>query len=675
MRLGLFLSVTGKGSMFDPLRMGKGRIPSIDSERIFSELARLVDVMVTDPEEAVAQVLQSTLDITEGKFSAYNQFDLEHRRIVTCQGCRLPENFRRTGRLAGRVCHEEFIAAGKNEAVCLDLDQTVYRTSDPDIVRHHLKAYIGAPIGPAGNIIGSLAVYDDQPRFFDEIQIHWVHLMARLLFSPAERQRLKQRLQQRKSRDRLLSVLAAKAISMRDNSFLDYFLQTIGNTLIPHAVCILWHDPPSRHFYSHDRHWRSGGIVQSNKTYSDLYRIPVIRDVVEKKQPLFCNDASLINDEITGDFLRKNSVTSFLLLPICNHQAVYGICVLYLQSGSRKWEEEGLDTLMAAMGIIAQWKEGCNISHKLDESQALIYQLFQLSPTSIYQVDLRAGRFVKVNEQMCRATGYSETELLAMKPEDLLTPASRELLHQRLADLAEGRTLSGSVEFEIKTKSGKIEWGHFHIRHLRKGGHIWGANVVVHLITEQKRASEELANYRLRLEALVEERTMELLEANLKLREEVVRRTETTGELRLKSERLKELNTAMRVLLDKRNEDRLRSEENIRVNLVQLIEPYLDRLDSSGLNPEQQQLLDVIRMNLNEVVGSPMPELSAKYYIFSPGELQVANLIRKGRNTKDMARLLNVSPRTIESYRYSIRKKLGLKNKKVNLKTYLSSKE
>lgn len=325
--------------------------------------------------------------------------------------------------------------------------------------------------------------------------------------------------------------------------------------------------------------------------------------------------------------------------------------------------------------MFAQWKEGREISLALDESKALIYQLFQLSPTSIYQVDLRGGRFVKVNEQMCRATGYSEAELLAMKPEDLLTPASRELLRRRLADLSEDRPLSGNVEFQIRTKRGKIEWGHFHIRHLRRSGKIWGANVVAHIITEQKHANEELASYRQTLEALVEERTMALLQANMKLREEVVRRTETAKELRMKSERLEELNTAMRVLLDKRNEDRLRSEENIRVNLAQLIEPYLDRLDHSGINAAQRQLLDVIRMNLNEVAGAPIPELAAKYYIFSPGELQVANLIRKGRCTKDMARLLNVSPRTVESYRNSIRKKLGLKNKKVNLKTYLSSKE
>jgi PAS domain S-box-containing protein len=288
---------------------------------------------------------------------------------------------------------------------------------------------------------------------------------------------------------------------------------------------------------------------------------------------------------------------------------------------------------------------------------------------------LRAGRLLKVNEQMCRLTGYSESELLSMKAEELMTEQSQAEFAQSLADLEAGRKPPDTIEFEVKTKFGKVEWAQLHIHYLVREGEIWGANVVAHAITEQKRVATELAAHRRQLERLVEERTSELLLANQKLRDEVARRTETAKELRLKTERLKELNTAMRVLLDKRNEDRLRSEENIRVNLVQLIEPYLERLVNSGLNNTQQQLLNVIRMNLLEVTGSPMPELSAKYYIFSPTELQVANLIRNGKTTKDMARILSISPRTVESYRNSIRNKLGLKNKKVNLKTYLSAKE
>ncbi|MEJ2661708.1 MAG: helix-turn-helix transcriptional regulator [Desulfobacteraceae bacterium] len=152
-----------------------------------------------------------------------------------------------------------------------------------------------------------------------------------------------------------------------------------------------------------------------------------------------------------------------------------------------------------------------------------------------------------------------------------------------------------------------------------------------------------------------------------------MRRTEATEKLRISSDSLKEMNTAMRVLLNKRTEDYRRAEEIIRMNLKELIDPYLERLENSGMSRPQRQLLDVIRMNLNEVAGSSTPELSSKYYILSPNEVQVVNLIRKGKTTKEMSRLLNVSVRTIEAYRNSIRKKFNLKNKKINLRTYLSS--
>ena len=490
-----------------PISAENGSIFS-DFERMLSDLTCAVDSIAIDPEQAMNTALRFLLGAVKGKFAVLSSFDMERRQVVTQYGCCLPKKFRQRGRLSGRICYEEFVSMGNIRAIFPDLGRTGYIATDPDVIRHHAKAYIGVPIHRENVLVGSLAVYDDHARHFDDTHYQWVLLTAGLI------------------------------------------------------------------------------------------------------------------------------------------------------------------------GLISKWKQSMSVSRQLEESQALISQMFQLSPTSIYQVDLRSGRFIKVNAEMCRGTGYSEEELLSMNPMDLLMPGSLELMLDRFAEMSVGNTPSAQVELQVRNKNGQIDWGHFHIRHLYdENNRLWGANVVVHQITERKRAYEELAEYRRRLEALVQERTCELTQANLKLQEEVARRTETAKELHLKSERLKELNTAMRVLLDKRNEDRLRSEENIRVNLVQLIDPFLERLEHSGLSGGQKQLLDVIRMNLNEVAGSPMPELSAKYYIFSPGELQVANLIRQGRTTKDVARLLNVSPRTVESYRNSIRKKLGLKKKKVNLKTYLSSKE
>lgn len=148
---------------------------------------------------------------------------------------------------------------------------------------------------------------------------------------------------------------------------------------------------------------------------------------------------------------------------------------------------------------------------------------------------------------------------------------------------------------------------------------------------------------------------------------------ERTRELRIKSENLEEMNTALKVLLKKREEDKAELEEKVIYNVKELIFPFLEKLKKSKLDHRQQICVDIIGSNLNDIVAPFAKTLSTRYLNLTPSEIQIANLVKHGKTTKEIADLLNLSTRTIESHRDSIRQKLGIKNKRANLRTHLMS--
>jgi PAS domain S-box-containing protein len=139
----------------------------------------------------------------------------------------------------------------------------------------------------------------------------------------------------------------------------------------------------------------------------------------------------------------------------------------------------------------------------------------------------------------------------------------------------------------------------------------------------------------------------------------------------LHAEELESTNTALRVLLKQVNENKTEMESKVMDNFTRLVNPYLDLLEENLANTLQHEYVSVIKENIKKITSSFSLNLSSSYLGLSPREIQVADLVRQGRANKEVARILTISINAVEFHRNNLRKKLGLQNKKINLRTYL----
>jgi PAS domain S-box-containing protein len=153
--------------------------------------------------------------------------------------------------------------------------------------------------------------------------------------------------------------------------------------------------------------------------------------------------------------------------------------------------------------------------------------------------------------------------------------------------------------------------------------------------------------------------------------EEALRRREE--DLEVKSRNLEEVNTALRVLLKHREEDKSELEEKILSNVKKLVVPYVEKLRKSRLSDEQASYVEILDDHLQDILSPFLRNLGTRHLNLTPKEIQVASLIREGKTSKEIAEVLGVSARAVDFHRDNIRIKLGIKNKKANLRSYLLS--
>jgi DNA-binding response OmpR family regulator len=189
----------------------------------------------------------------------------------------------------------------------------------------------------------------------------------------------------------------------------------------------------------------------------------------------------------------------------------------------------------------------------------------------------------------------------------------------------------------------------------------------VDYITKPFQQEEVLARIAVHLQLQATQQALQ--RANEELEERVRMRTSALTEANAK---LEEANIALKVLLERKDETRRQSEERLIFNVRHGIQPNLDKLQATGLDSDQRQYVMAIESQLQEVTSPLKRDLSQRYGL-TPMEMQLVDLIKQGKLTKEIAHLLNLSKRTIDTHRQNIRKKLGLQNTDTNLRSFLLS--
>jgi PAS domain S-box-containing protein len=268
-----------------------------------------------------------------------------------------------------------------------------------------------------------------------------------------------------------------------------------------------------------------------------------------------------------------------------------------------------------------------------------VFRLFLETASDFMNITDRNGNIIYSNKSMIEALGYTEEELRGMHITNLLHENYRgKFLEDKLRELMQ----KGSFALEAVWigKNGIQFYGESKVVAIfDENGKYLGANNVFRDLTKRKE-----------------------IEDRLRKREE---------ELNAKTKSLEEVNIALNVLLKHTEKDKKEMEGKIIFNIGEMILPYVGKLKKTHLNPEQRSHLYNIENNLKEILSPFKRKLAAMNLSLTPKEIQIAGYVREGRTSKEIAEMLNLSYKAIEYHRNSIRRKLELKNNKINLQSFL----
>jgi PAS domain S-box-containing protein len=660
-----------------------------------AQVNRIAEIFLTIPdEEMYAEVLQVILEAMESKYGVFGYID--RKGALVCPSmtrdvwdqCRITNKdivFTRDkwGGIWGRALKEKKAFYSNNPSQVPSGHIPISTNLSVPII--HQETVIGIL-----NVADKIAGYDEKDQaLLETIAGHIAPVLKARLerdIRDKERKHAEDALQRKHHIQSVLNTLLSLSIK-------PYGLEEILDHILAHIVSIPWITLESK------------GTIFLVEDDSDVLIMKSCRELPDRLKAMctqipfgrcLCGRAASTKtiqfadslDECHENRYKGISPHGHYCVPILSSGKVLGVINLYVREGHRRdgEEEEFLQAIANVLAGIIERKRG---EEELAEYRLHLEDL----------VKERSAKLVESNEQLGKEiAGHKRTEKALLESEQKLrsifnnmqdvfyrtnkegrviwiSPSAANMLGYRSTDELIGRDLTtiyafpenrehflkelsrkGKVtdyEVELKKHDGDTIFVSTNSNYYRdRNGEIAGIEGCCRDITKRREAEQELRKAHNELEIRVQERT---------------------AELETKTNNLKEVNTALRVMLKKKDEVKTEIEEKMVSNVNEQIMPYLEKLKRSELAVKYDACLNIIESNLNDITSSFSHKLTSRYLKLTPTEIRIASLIKHGNDTKEIAEILSLSYTTIQFHRRNIRNKLGIRNQKTNLRTHLLS--
>lgn len=355
--------------------------------------------------------------------------------------------------------------------------------------------------------------------------------------------------------------------------------------------------------------------------------------VIHTEKPATVLDFADENRFTVPPIVLQKKITSALCVPMILEEEVFGVLIGHSLE-KRHFSEEDIALYQCVGNQAAMAIKNSLHLISLKRTEEKFRNLIETSSDWAWEVNKKAV-YTYVSPKVRDILGYEPDEMIGRQPFDFMSATEAHRVEEQFA-----RIVSSHEPFTLLENINRHKQGHLVILESsgvpffdEDGGELLGYHGIDRDITPRKLAEEQL---------------------------------------QLRSKELEEANIALKVLLKQSGEAKKKIEVNVRENIRNLVLPYINDLEMKLIKKETKLNVDIIKANLDQICSSFSQTFTSKYETFTPRELQVVDLINEGRSNKDVAELLRISKHSVEFHRANIRKKLGIKNKKINLRSYIN---